>query len=147
MILSASTPIQRSESGVGQEGPLSVFSSPHSDLQSEGQLPRERKEMFMYSSSQLKQAAPPLLIVLVSLAFLPLQAVVPPPDGGYPGGNTAEGQKALLSLTGGVHNTAIGFLSLETDAAGNFNTAVGSGTLWHNTADANTATGAFALLL
>ena len=101
----------------------------------------------MYSSSQLKQAAPPLLIVLVSLAFLPLQAVVPPPDGGYPGGNTAEGQKALLSLTGGVHNTAIGFLSLETDAAGNFNTAVGSGTLWHNTADANTATGAFALLL
>ena len=30
------------------------------------------------------------------------QAVNPPPDGGYPGGNTAEGQSALLSLTTGT---------------------------------------------
>jgi hypothetical protein len=29
------------------------------------------------------------------------RAVVPPPDGGYPGGNTAEGQNALFSLTTG----------------------------------------------
>ena len=28
-----------------------------------------------------------------------LEAVVPPPDGGYPGNNTAEGQNALLSLS------------------------------------------------
>ena len=40
-------------------------------------------------------------------------AVSPPPDGGYPGGNTAEGQSALLSLTSGTFNTAIGFLSLS----------------------------------
>ena len=29
------------------------------------------------------------------------KAVSPLPDGGYPGGNTAEGQNALLSLTTG----------------------------------------------
>ena len=36
------------------------------------------------------------------------QAVVPPPDGGYPGFNTAEGQKALFGLTTGTGNVAIG---------------------------------------
>jgi Chaperone of endosialidase len=74
------------------------------------------------------------------------QAVVPPPDGGYPGGNTAEGQNALLSLTSGQHNTAVGYLSLRANTTASFNTALGSGTLLSNTADANTATGAFALL-
>ena len=41
------------------------------------------------------------------------RAVVPPPDGGYPGNNTAEGQNALLSLTTGTFNTAVGSLSLK----------------------------------
>jgi hypothetical protein len=41
-----------------------------------------------------------------------MQAVSPPPDGGCAGGNTAEGQNALLSLTSGGYNTAAGFLSL-----------------------------------
>ena len=54
-----------------------------------------------------------------------LQAVVPPPDGGYPGGNTAEGQNALLSLTTGGFNTGLGFLSLRSNTTGSFNTAVG----------------------
>jgi hypothetical protein len=36
------------------------------------------------------------------------QAVSPAPDGGYPGGNTAEGQNALLSLTTGTYNNAVG---------------------------------------
>jgi len=75
-----------------------------------------------------------------------LQAVVPPPDGGYPGGNTAEGQKALLSLTTGGFNTGVGFLSLRTNSTGGFNTAVGAGTLLANTGNNNTATGAGALL-
>ena len=73
--------------------------------------------------------------------------VVPAPDGGYPGGNTAGGQSALLSLTSGYYNTAVGFVSLSSDTTGAFNTAVGAGTLLANTADENTATGAAALLI
>jgi len=75
-----------------------------------------------------------------------VQAVVPAPDGGYPGGNTAEGQSALLSLTTGGFNTAVGFFSLRSDTIGSFNTAIGAGTLFANSADENTATGAGALL-
>ena len=88
-----------------------------------------------------------IAIALVWLASLPMvQAVNPAPDGGYPGGNTAEGQNALLGLTGGTFNTAVGFFSLESVTAGSFNTGIGAGTLLANTADENTATGAGALL-
>jgi hypothetical protein len=92
-----------------------------------------------------------LSLILVSLltgfAFLQAaQAVVPPPDGGYLGGNTGQGQDALLNLTTGVHNTAVGFLSLKSDTTGGYNTAIGSGTLLANNADGNTAAGTFALL-
>jgi hypothetical protein len=73
------------------------------------------------------------------------QAVVPTPDGGYPGGNTAEGQNALLSLTTGTYNTGIGVFSLLSLTVGKFNTGIGAGTLFANTADENTATGAGAL--
>jgi trimeric autotransporter adhesin len=72
-------------------------------------------------------------------------AVNPPPDGGYPGGNTAEGQAALLSLTTGTYNTAIGVYSLLSIADGSFCTGVGAGSLFANIADENTATGAGAL--
>jgi hypothetical protein len=87
------------------------------------------------------------LLVIVALAFVGLgllpkaRAVVPPPDGGYPGGNTAEGQNALFSLTTGGYNTAVGFFSLRSDATGSFNTAMGAGTLLANIGDQNTATG------
>src|SRR5947199_4171076 len=73
-------------------------------------------------------------------------AVSPPPDGGYPGGNTAEGTSALLSRTTGLYNTAIGIYSVLSLTDGNFCTGVGAGTLLSNTADQNTATGAGALL-
>jgi Chaperone of endosialidase len=83
----------------------------------------------------------------VFLALAPsTQAVSPAPDGGYPGGNTAEGQNALLSLTTGGFNTAVGFLALRSDSTGQLNTGIGAGTLLANTADLNTATGAAALL-
>jgi hypothetical protein len=72
--------------------------------------------------------------------------VVPAPDGGYAGGNTAEGQNALLSLTTGTFNTGIGIFSVLSVTDGNFCTGVGAGTLLANTADNNTATGAGALL-
>jgi hypothetical protein len=74
-------------------------------------------------------------------------AVSPAPDGNYPGGNTAEGQNALFSLTTGGYNAAVGWFSLRSLSTGNFNTGVGAGTLVLNTADSNTAVGAAALLL
>ena len=88
-----------------------------------------------------------IVILIACIGLSPhAQAVIPPPDGGYPGGNTAEGQTALFSLTTGGFNTAIGWLSLRSNSTGSFNTAIGAGTLFANTADNNTATGAGALL-
>ena len=92
----------------------------------------------------------PSVLITFALVFVALvqntQAVNPPPDGDYPGGNTAEGENALLNLTSGTYNTAAGYLSLLSNAANSFNTAIGAGTLLANTADNNTATGAGALL-
>ena len=89
-----------------------------------------------------------IVIALVGPAvFVPkIQAVVPAPDGGYPSGNTAEGQNALFSLTTGGFNTAVGYLSLRSDRTASFNTAVGAGTLFANTGEGNTASGTAALL-
>ena len=67
--------------------------------------------------------------------FQTSQAVSPPPDGGYPGGNTAEGQDAVLSLTSGTYNTAIGIYSLLSLTDGDFCTGVGAGALLANTGD------------
>ncbi len=91
---------------------------------------------------------------LACFALLPkVEAVVPPPDGGYPGFNTAEGQNALFSHTTGVANTAIGWYSLFSNTDGSYNTGVGAGTLLFNVGDQttgegtqNTALGAAALL-
>lgn len=84
---------------------------------------------------------------LVGSMFSPnAQAVNPPPDGGYAGGNTAEGQNALLSLTTGAYNTAVGWLSLASNMEGFYNTGVGAGTLLVNIGSGNTAVGAGALL-
>jgi uncharacterized coiled-coil protein SlyX len=88
-----------------------------------------------------------IAVAMLCLTFLPTtKAVVPAPDGGYPGANTAEGQNALLSLTTGTYNTAIGFFTLRSDITGSYNTAVGAGALLADTADENTATGFGALL-
>src|SRR5437667_1003436 len=88
-----------------------------------------------------------VLFALGFSALLPIaQAVMPAPDGGYPGGNTAEGTSALLSRTTGTYNTAVGLFSLLSLTGGNFNTGVGAGTLLASTANENTATGAGALL-
>jgi hypothetical protein len=100
---------------------------------------------------RLKLPPSVFLIVLgvVWLGLLPTtQAVIPAPDGGYPGGNTAEGQGALFSLTSGSggFNTAVGFFSLRSNATNSLNTAIGAGALLANTADQNTANGAGALL-
>jgi Chaperone of endosialidase len=95
------------------------------------------------------KTAIPFLITLLIACLEPLQstdAVTPAPDGGYRGGNTAEGDSALFSLTTGSYNTAAGFLSLYRNTEGNFNTAIGAGALLFNTTPSeNTATGAGAL--
>jgi hypothetical protein len=87
-----------------------------------------------------------VLLGCLGVLFVPeTRALTPAPDGGYPGGNTAEGSSALFSLTSGTFNTAVGFLSLGSNTDSSFNTAIGAGALLANTADSNTAIGAGAL--
>jgi len=103
----------------------------------------------MHPLIQLRQTTAAFLVAfaLALFALLPnTQAVSPPPDGDYPGGNTAEGGSALLRLTNGLQNTAIGSAALSFNTTGNHNTAVGSATLVHNMAGSdNTAVGISAL--
>jgi hypothetical protein len=74
------------------------------------------------------------------------RAVDPPPDGGYPNFNTAEGEDALFRLTTGSNNTGIGFNTLFNNTSGSANTATGTVALYSNTTGyGNTATGFQAL--
>jgi hypothetical protein len=91
----------------------------------------------------------PTHLILLSVMTLAATAfaVDPPPDGGYPNGNTAEGQDALFSLTTGSSNVAIGLNSLYFNTTGSANTATGGNALFNNTMGAfNTAAGDSALL-
>ena len=101
-----------------------------------------------FQNSVNRSSAPIILILLTCFAlFQRAEAVDPPPDGGYPGGNTAEGQNALFGLSTGPYNTAVGFFSLSSNATNSFNTANGAFALFTNTIGIfNTANGAFALL-
>src|SRR5712691_13094638 len=91
----------------------------------------------------------PLALALACFALAPAPnafGVLPAPDGGYPGGNTAEGTDALFSLTTGSFNTANGFDALFSNTTGSFNTANGFDALQANTTGSfNTATGIEAL--
>jgi hypothetical protein len=70
----------------------------------------------------------------------------PAPDGGYPNGNTAEGDGALSSVTTGGNNTANGNNALNSNTTGSNNTATGVYALFSNTTgNFNTATGNNAL--
>jgi len=97
----------------------------------------------------LFKKVPPLYLTAFMFgcfAFSPqMQALSPPPDGGYPNGNTAEGDSALAGVTTGSFNSAFGFLSLLSNGSARFNTGVGAGALLSNTANENTAVGAGAL--
>jgi Chaperone of endosialidase len=88
-----------------------------------------------------------MLVALLCFAFSPqTRAACGSPDQGCPRGNLAEGTGALLSLTNGTYNTAIGYLSLRSNTEGGFNTSAGAGALFSNNSGRNTATGAAALL-
>ncbi len=91
-----------------------------------------------------------LLLIPLALVCFGLspraQAVVPAPDGAYPGFNTAEGTNALFSLSSGVWNTALGGQALFKDTTGSVNTAVGLNALYSNTTGSqNVAIGTQAL--
>jgi hypothetical protein len=83
-------------------------------------------------------------LVLACFALSPTaqaQLPSPPPDGGYPNGNTAEGDDALFSLTTGLGNTANGANALFGNTSGSRNTAVGSTALYGGTAFVGNGTG------
>src|SRR5215831_8983389 len=76
-----------------------------------------------------------------------VQAVDPPPDGGYANENTAEGDSALFSLTDGPGNTAIGYRAMYNATLASDNTAVGDQALSAASGGTiNTAVGYQALL-
>jgi len=93
----------------------------------------------MHHLIRLKTITSPLLMTLTLLCFglsPTAKALLPPPapDGGYPGGNTAEGQNALQNVNTavGINNTAVGFNALTSDTTGAYNVAIGSGALQDN---------------
>ena len=102
---------------------------------------------------KLKTIAQPLLIA-VSFACFGLSPTArallpsPAPDGGYPGGNTAEGINALhdVNTAVGINNTAVGLNALTNDTTGGYNVGIGFGALASNTTgQQNTAIGTQAL--
>jgi len=145
--------------------PLEGYAGTHPMNQNHNKPPRERKQ-FMKSSFQITKPINPisasrnrspwphglLIPLLVALACLAFSAapnafgVNPPPDGGYPNQNTAEGEDALFSLVNGINNAAIGWRALYLNTDGHGNTAAGSAALYNNTTgDYNTANGVSAL--
>ena len=111
---------------------------------------------------QLNKTTPPLLITLALVCFglvRKTQAVTPPPDGGYPGANTAEGDNALFNLTTRESTippwVPMRFVTilpanitwrlvlgrLQSNTTGNFNMAIGTEALSDNNANFNLAIG------
>jgi len=87
-------------------------------------------------------------VATTSFAFHPTaRAVNPPPDGGYPNRNTAEGTDALFSLNIdlGLDNTALGYDALYLNTNGYGNTGAGSYALYSNNGIYNTGLGFDAL--
>jgi trimeric autotransporter adhesin len=124
--------------------------APHALIRACGELNRQAAGIFQkYPDMKLRTPTVLITIALICFGLLPkTQAVSPPPDGGYPGANTAEGQNALSSLTSGVDNTALGYYTLYSNTTGRFNTAVGMWSLKSNTVgEHNTAIGVTALSL
>src|SRR5438034_1040420 len=90
------------------------------------------------------------LFIPLALAWFTLsptaRAVLPAPDGGYAGENTANGANALFSNTEGIQNTATGYQALYGNTTGQVNTATGESALLNNTTgSSNTADGNSAL--
>src|SRR6476660_8896482 len=89
---------RRLEPGSGQEAFLPELSSPFSDVHCEGFTHRGQTKQ-----RKINMKLPNLIHILIGIVCIGLlpraQAVVPPPDGGYPGLTTADGSPGLHSLT------------------------------------------------
>ena len=100
----------------------------------------------MYSTNQIIRRISSIVALVFVMLSPTVRAVDPPPDGGYPNDNTAEGDSALFHLTSGFGNTALGFNALYFNTYTNSNTAVGNIALFENTSGgSNTAVGDQAL--
>jgi uncharacterized coiled-coil protein SlyX len=103
----------------------------------------------LISRLPLRRGYPALLFALALALFAlspTIRAVTPAPDGGYPDGNTAEGEDALFRVGSGFNNVAVGFEALYANTNGNENTGTGYRALYGNTiGTGNTATGNAAL--
>jgi hypothetical protein len=118
------------------------------DFSTENQRRPKQKEIVM--KTRLKIFTMMLSVLSCFVSLLEINAapqVTPPPDACYPGFTTAEGCLALQKLGTGTGNTGVGWRSLFSVVDASFNTGIGAGTLALNTADANTAVGAAAMLL
>ena len=109
-------------------------SSPLPDLRIAESIWRGNERNPDESPDSTKTIAPPLLITLTLFCFglSPTAKALlpaPSPDGGYPGGNTAEGINALhdVNTAVGINNTAMGANALTHDTTGHYNVAVGEG--------------------
>jgi trimeric autotransporter adhesin len=110
----------------------------------------QKRLIHLNPSSLLRRGWVLILLALGSFALCPIAQAVEPaapvPDPPLAGGNTADGQNALLSLTTGTFNSAFGFDTLVVLTDASFDTAIGAGALLLDTAGTNTAVGAGALL-
>src|SRR2546430_16857551 len=84
--------------------------------------PTQRKKTSISGRNEERALLIMMIGCLTLFAVAKASAVNPPPDGGHPGENTAEGTNALFSLTSGIDNTAIGFDALFADTTGMENT-------------------------
>ena len=98
-----------------------------------------RKTLYRHARTTLGVAA---TACLISSAFGGLN---PPPEGGYPGQNTATGTLAMDNMPAsgyGQNNTAIGYGTLMNNTSGTSNAALGANALSSNTTGGgNTANG------
>ena len=126
--------------------------------------PGKRKNTFMYSLNQVNKLVScgrdparslPLWrgfllipLILVCFAFAPqTRALVPPPDGGYPGLQYGRRTASTASQPHRCCKYGAWLACALRNLGASFNTGVGAGALVLNRADANTAVGTAALLL
>src|SRR4029450_5723556 len=88
----------------------------------------------------------PLVLAAFALSPMAQAQLSPPPDGGYPGNNTAEGTGDLFRLITGTDHAGLGFEALYSNTTGDSNTPTGSAALVSNTTGIRNTANGFAAL-